>query len=90
MTLSQMLSSVPALQFKGDLRVALENKPSSSVILSGEADPEFEKYSEIYISKNNQLWKKTYPKAKILSLDASHFDLLQSQYLPQLVSLLDK
>ncbi|MBR5936140.1 MAG: amino acid adenylation domain-containing protein [Bacteroidaceae bacterium] len=90
MTLSQMLSSVPALQFKGDLRVVLENKPSSSVILSGEVDPEFEKYSEIYISKNNQLWKKTYPKAKILSLDASHFDLLQSQYLPQLVSLLDK
>lgn len=88
--LSQMLSSVPAIHFEGDLRVVLENEPSSSVILSGEADPEFEKYSEIHISKNNQLWKSTYPTARFLMLDASHFDLLQTQYLPQLISLLDK
>ena len=88
--LSQMLSSVPTIHFEGDLRVALENKPSSSVILSGEADPEFEKFSEIHISKNNQLWKSTYPTARILMLDTSHFDLLQTQYLPQLMSLLDK
>jgi hypothetical protein len=84
-----MLLSVPSIHFEGDLRVALEKKPSSSIILNGEADPEFEKYSSIHISRNNQLWKSTYPTARILLLDASHFDMLEAQYLPQLVSLLD-
>ena len=87
--LSQMLSSVPELHFEGDIRVVLENKPSSTIILNGEADPEFEKFSETHITKNIQLWKSTYPSAKMLLLDTSHFDLLQAQYLKQLSSLLD-
>ena len=87
--LSQMLSSIPALHFEGDLRVALETNPSSSLILNGEANPEFEEFSRIHITKNNQLWKSTYPSAKILLMDTTHFGLLQAGYLPQLVSMLD-
>ena len=87
--LSQMLSSVPAPDFAGDLRVVLEKEPSSSVLLNGEADPEFEKLSEVHISRNIRLWKSTYPSARMVLLDTSHFGLLQARYLPQLVSLLD-
>lgn len=87
--LSQMLSSVPATDFAGDLRVVLEKEPSSSVLLNGEADPEFEKLSEVHISRNIRLWKSTYPSARMVLLDTSHFGLLQARYLPQLVSLLD-
>lgn len=87
--LSRIMSTMPSLHFEGDLRVALEMKPSNSVLLNGEPDPEFERLSETQVTQNNQLWKSTSPSAKILSVDTSHFGLLQNQYLPQLMSLLD-
>ena len=87
--LSRMILSVPSLHFGGKLSVVLENKPSSSVLLNGEPDPEFEELYKAQITKNNQLWESTYPSAKILLMDTTHFGLLQTGYLPQLVSMLE-
>ena len=69
--------------------MVLEKEPSSSVLLNGEADPEFEKLSEVHISRNIRLWKSTYPSARMVLLDTSHFGLLQTRNLSQLEALLD-
>ena len=89
-SLKQMLSSMPQLQFKGKLCVALEKKPSASIILNGEPNPEYEKLSQAHILQNIKMWKETYPSAQLLMLDASHFELLQPQFLPQLTRLVSQ
>lgn len=88
--LKQMLSSLPPLLFGGDLRVALEQKPSASVVLNGEPNPEVEKVSKQHMVQNEQTWKRSYPSAKFLMLDASHFELLQPRFLPLLAGLMGK
>ncbi len=82
-----MLSSMPPLRFLGRLSVALELKPSASVVLNGEPSPEVEKLSRIHVTQNIQQWKQSYPSARLLTLDASHFQLLQPAFLPQLSEL---
>ncbi len=88
--LKQMLSSLPPLVFEGDLCVALEQKPSASVVLNGEPDHQIEKVSQTHIVQNEQIWRRTYPSAKFLMLDASHFELLQPRFLPLLAKLMWK
>lgn len=90
MPLKQMQASMPPLHFEGDLRVALEQKPVASVVLNGEPNPEFEKLSQTHIVQNEQLWKRTYPSAKFLMLDASHFEMLQPRFLPLLAELMGR
>jgi thioesterase domain-containing protein len=82
-----MLSSMPPLRFLGRLSVALELKPSASVVLNGEPSPEVEELSRIHVTQNIQQWKQSYPSARLLTLDASHFQLLQPAFLPQLSEL---
>ena len=82
-----MLSSMPPLRFLGQLSVVLELKPSASVVLNGEPSPEVEKLSRIHVTQNIQQWKQSYPSATFLTLDASHFQLLQPAFLPQLSEL---
>lgn len=88
--LKQMLSTIPTLHFEGDLRVVLETRPSSAVVLNGEANAEFEELSKVHVIKNVELWKSSVPSAKLMLLNTSHFDLLNPDFLPQLIDFMDK
>ena len=96
--LRHMLSTMPPLRFGGTVDVVLELNPSASLLLNGQPSTEVLTLSRTHLSHNLQLWKQnsvqrgfatlknhTCPPARILTLPATHFQLLQPPYLQQIV-----
>ena len=87
LVLKQMQKTMPPLSFAGDLSIVLESQPSSSLILNGSANPEYVKFSEIFLKKNKESWDAKYPYAHRLFLHTDHFGLLQPTFLNDIIAL---
>ena len=85
--LGQMEKTMPSLVFDGELKVVLENRPTSSLFLNGNKDTEFLKESEAIVEKNQKAWNEKYPQTTKLVLDTDHFGLLQPKYLNEIIAL---
>jgi aryl carrier-like protein len=85
--LRQMEETMPSLEFDGELKVVLENRPSPSLLLNGDRDPQFLKESKAAVEKNLDAWKEKYPQATKLILDTDHFGILQSEFIDDIIAL---
>ena len=85
--LRQMEETMPSLEFDGELKVVLENRPSPSLLLNGDRDPQFLKESKAVVEKNLDAWKEKYPQATKLILDTDHFGILQSEFIDDIIAL---
>ena len=78
---------MPSLEFDGELKVVLENRPSPSLLLNGDRDTQFLKESKAAVEKNLDAWKEKYPQAIKLILDTDHFGILQSEFIDDIIAL---
>ena len=85
--LKRMQVSMPPLQFGGRLSVVLEQQPSTTPVLNGQEISGFKEESARFLRQNREAWIREYPHARILSVDASHFTMLKTQYLPDILQL---
>jgi hypothetical protein len=86
--LLHMLQTIPPPHAATGITAVLETQPSSQAEPNGPKIPGAREQSEALIRKNLKAWQQLCPSEAIYQFDATHFELLQKQWMSRLSEIL--